>query len=436
MAGLLPIPGSKYTTVPGDNLRTISLLAYGVESKWQDIYTANASAILAKNAHGVLVPGVILYIPAKPKAKAPAATTPAAVTPPPPNPYANSDKNAIHFLVDGQEISVLTMHRKSSIDTMEDEVVVEIAWTPGYDPEIDRLCKLGGYKPVQLYIGSELTLTGKIYITKNSLKNDGRTKTLTAFSNTVDVLDSTFPPTVKEWESSHFDTIMKQIIKGSDCSVSFPPGVRGMYFDLVESKLTETKGDMIKRLANQSGLLGGNDVQGNFIFQDIKALKKLQPVATLEEGKSLPEELDIEINGRERFRNYTAISTYPDGETTSSTALDNDVPNSRQLVFTAESVPKGATSTPANWARSKRFIKVLTFPLSLSGWYTPDGSKLWAPGQMVRVKSVTMEIPNGINMIIREVEQIFEGNGLKTILSVCPPEALTGEPLVTPWAVT
>lgn len=428
MAGLLPIPGSKYTVVPGDYLRKISLLAYGTESRWREIYNANVGVFRAKNNPDLIYPGEIIYIPGDTAKNTPSTTNP------PPNPYAKSEKNSIHFVVDGLEIPVLTMHRKSSIDSMEDECVTEIAWTPGLDPEIDKRCSLAGYKPMKLYIGPELVLTGKIYITKNSLKNDGRTKTLTAFSNTVDVIDSTFPPTVKEWYKSHFDTIAKDIVKGSDCKVTFPDGGRGMYFDYVENKLTETKGDTLKRLAKQSGLLGGNDQYGNFVFHDIRALKKLQVVAVLEEGKTLPEEMDIMINGRERFRIYTAIGQNGNGESITSTALDNDVPNSRQLVFTAEDVPKGASSTPAKWARSMRFIKVLTFPLSLSGWYTPDGSKLWAPGQMVRVKSVTMEIPDGINMIIREVEQIFEGSGLKTILSVCPPEALTGEPLTTPWA--
>jgi hypothetical protein len=60
-----PVPGSWYSVQQGDSLAAIAREAYGDESLWQEIYTANTQ-VIGSNPN-LISPGMVLYLLANPQ---------------------------------------------------------------------------------------------------------------------------------------------------------------------------------------------------------------------------------------------------------------------------------------------------------------------------------------------------------------------------------
>lgn len=349
-----------------------------------------------------------------------------------------TDPRSVTFTLGGRTVPVLSCRLNRSIDTMADQAIVEFPWTPGADTELDKLAHLFAYSPCTITLGSTLSLTGRVYNTENKLSTSGRTKTLECYSNTVDLVDSDMPTSVRgQYQGGVFlDTMARDI--GSffnwpyGLKVTMPAGNRGRLFDLVDYSITEKCGKILERLAFQSGLLVSNDVNGNLLFQDASKLAGAPPVGTLQEGDGLPNEFAIKADGRARFGIYVAVGQSGDADSVFNSQIDSVVPRWRREVFVIEDTNVGGTVSASQLKRSKQIVQALTMGVAVSSWYAPNG-QLWAPGMMVTIKSPTMEIPDGFTFLVRETEHVMSGEGFTCTIKVVPPQAYTVTPIQEPW---
>ena len=72
----------------------------------------------------------------------------------------------------------------------------------------------------------------------------------------------------------------------------------------------------------------------------------------------------------------------------------------------------------------------MEFPVT--GWYDLNGN-LWKPNTIVTLISPTLDLPEGVNLLINRVQFSFDSNGTTTVLSLLPPNSFTSEPIEDPW---
>ena len=352
---------------------------------------------------------------------------------------ARTQPNDVNFKLAGVTYPVLSLRLNRSIDTMADQFIVDMPWTPGNDTTFDKAAHLYAYSPTTLTIGSTLCLTGRVYNTGNKLSSSGRTKTLECYSSTVDLVDSMMPTSVRGmYEAAWMLTYAQDIASffyGPDnkkLTATVKTGGKGKFYPALDYSPTDTCGKIMERMAFQSALLVSNDETGNIIFQDASKLATASSVGTLQEGDGLPNEFNIQADGRARFGIYVGVGQSGDADTVVESIIDPVVPRWRRSVFILEDTQAAGLVSASSWKRNKQLVKALTMSIPVSSWYAPNG-KLWAPGMMVTIKSATMEIPDGFTFLIRETEHVMDSGGYKCTIKVVPPQTYTTISLVEPW---
>ena len=228
-------------------------------------------------------------------------------------------------------------------------------------------------------------------------------------------------------------------------------------FQLVDIQMTETYAELFTRLAFQRGMLVTNDRYGNLFFTN--AHTNGPTVAALGEGDlnwaAIRQQAAASGNihapawgtrfdGRERFYKYTVYCWSGAGDDYESTATDNFIPIDSQSIDTA--IPKirrmhvltgdneiGGAQITARYKRNMQYVKALTLPFPVVGWYDAHGA-LFTPNTIVTVQAPSIQIPKPTKFLIRQVEYTHEASGQAATLSLVPPQAYTGEDIVEPWA--
>ena len=421
MANPFPTPGQPYIVQVGDTLTAIAVRAYGTDRKWVNIYRASATAIKSGDPNK-LSPGEVLFIPVDVEKVAEASKLPQT------NPYGSKDPLALTLNLDGLEVPVTSARVQLSLDSIADEFTCELPWIPGADPILDAKVRRFAYTPCKIYLGSKLVLAGRVYNVKNRLASSARSKTLNGNSTVADVIDSTSPGPYF-LADCYMDTIAREITRPFGVTCTFQSGP-GLYMNYFEWKDTDTVGNVLTRLAAQSGQLVGADEYGNLTF-GIPNINTA-PVATLTEGDPYVTDWEGQFDGRARFNLYTALGQTGDAESVWSTAKDSAVPTARRMTFVSEDLDTGGIVKAATWRRSKQVADSIKVDLPVAGWYAPDGT-LWWPGDIVTVKSATLEIPNGARMLITSVEFEYTASGASAILHLDVPESLTGGDIPGGW---
>ena len=431
-ATTFPTQGQLYTVQQGDTLTGIAVTAYGNASQWQAIYQANRKALRSGNPD-LIYPGETIFLPPDPtKVQILTDATKAS--------FASKDPLSMTLVLTprsggkSMEIPVISGRLNRSLDTMVDSFICERPWISGENVDLDKLLAPYAYPNAQVYIGSKLSLTGRLYNVTADKTDSGTTKTLENYSMTVDLVDSTIPKPWHYYGPAHMDSVAKAVVEPFGISASFPGGRGTVFPNDLYPEMTMTAGKFLEKIAFESGLLVGNDERGNVVFNNAKQLQTVAPVGTLNESEPWGTTLKIDFCGRERYNTYSAYSWSNDPNLTpSSVAKDELIPSSRWVSFVMDDLDPGNSPITAKWKRSKQLVKTLTIPIPLMGWYAPNGA-LWAPGQMVTVVSATMHCPDGFNFLIREVETVMDGGGYTTKLMIIPSQALTGEDIIEPWA--
>lgn len=430
-----PTPGTEYVVQDDGTLNAVATRADGVggNSLVNSIIGANTPRQGNK-----LVIGEKLIIPGNPPARV----------------LKGKDPNHLTILLDGYEVPMMSCKVINTIDTACDAWVGRIAWTPGDDPQVDKLTRPYGYPRAAAYLGNQLVVSGRLYTVSPELMDRGQTKELTGYSFTADAVDSSvFPP--YEYKGVTLPQIATKFanIIGVDAvfSKTLDPAFFGA-FDTVELKETETIFQFLARLAAQRGALLSNTYAGDMLF--LQANVNQTPVGTLHEGDGLTMNWKVVYDGRKRFHAYRCITAGIKGRSSTSqiasilrtggttpktappvvTVIDDDVPLSRTQTYRADNVTPGNIIDSARWRKNKQFVDSLTIPFPVSSWYAPDGS-LWAVNTLVHVISATLGFAKGYTLLVRSVEFDFSDKGCSAVLHLIPPQAYTQKDLGNIWTL-
>ncbi len=339
--------------------------------------------------------------------------------------------NSMTVVLDGMEIPIVSGKCSRSIDTVADGWSAEMDWFPRKYPEIDRRVRYKSYAKAQLYLGTNLVNTGRLYRAKGHLEDNKWTKSLWGWSLTKDLVDSTIPPAAVlqgrgewqyEWTGLSVWNYANAIIRPTGIGVrtDLSDAVYTEQFPYIQCEVTETYAEVITRLAFQRAMLVSNDEFGNLFLTAAK--QKGAPVCTLFEGDGIVTTWDMDVDGAKLFYSYTVYGEAGDGSVVQSTAIDSSIPSSRTTAVRSGEAGLGNVQITAKWKRNRQLVDALTFPLPVSSWYAPNGS-LWTPNTLVNVKSDTFETPQGFAFLIREVEYDYKASGCTAVLHLVPPLA-------------
>jgi prophage tail gpP-like protein len=419
MSSRRAVQGEQYTVVEGDNLTLIAKSAYGDGRKWKLIWRANQTRLRSGDPN-LIYPGEVINIPRDPLEKNLKQDLRDTA-------LAGKGKDEFTIEIEGIEVVATASRLTRTMDTVADGWSATMAYDTG-DRRLREFLRPYRYPNVNVYLGGVLMISGYLYTVSPSIVADSRTLDLVGWSYTADIIDSTVKAPYEQ---------KKITLKERAEELVSPLGI-DVIFDFDEDeqfkRITASPQDGIAahllRLSSQRGLLMSSTPKGQLIFYQTEIGQK--SVGTLEEGVPPFLGMSSTFDGRKRFSVYKAIAQTRKKKKKTAVAKDDIVPRSRFLTFTANESTAGNIQAAADWRRSKQVAEALEIPLSVEGWYAPNG-ELWRENTIVTVVSETNFIPQGFDFLIKSVEFSLDDKGTTSTLQLVPPQVYTGEPLVEPW---
>jgi len=420
-----PVAGQSYTVQSGDTLRRIAAIAYGNEMQWPRISAANGIA-----NPDLIYPGQTIIIPAnQAQTQTQAAVAENRITE---SRFKDRKKEQITLVLDGRELPCMSGRFAYGIDVLASSYNATVVWNPGRDSWFDKITARGSYADSQLYIGSELVCTARLYARENHITKDSMTKTLEFFSVTADLVDSHIPPSEGEIRHSDLKQIAELLCAGHGFPVTFKNDP-GAPFDMVEVKRenVETVGKFLQRLASQRGLFVSCDEKGGVVFQ--KAANSGSPVAHIEYPGRVATEYKAKFDDRLRFHKYFASSITGDGAVLNATASDPGVPAARQILFEANDADANGIADAASWKMLRIELEAYSTDFPTDKWFD-DNDKLWKPNTIVTAKAPTLDIPDAKPFVIRQVEFAWTASERSALLTLVPILTADGSGKLQIWA--
>lgn len=333
--------------------------------------------------------------------------------------------------INNQEIKATSIRVKLFLDTCADQWTASVPWDHGIDLNFDESTKPFGYQKAEVFVGGEKKITGFLYDVLQVSDADGRRKELTGFSKTIDIVDSNAIPPYQQSNVTLKQRAEKLLEPFSDISIKIQEGLDiGGIFKRVVIKNDETIFTHLQNLAKQRGVILSNDEEGDLIL--LNANVNSAPVGTIEENVT-PSSFSYMINfkGSERFSEYKCISKTPKKQSV-TIEKDDNVKRYRLKTFIADTSTAGEIKKAAIWRKNKSIADAFTNDFPVIGFRNPSG-EIWKLNTIITIKSATMSISNGFNLLIRSLQFDQDPNGYLTTLGVIPPEAYTTEKIEEPW---
>jgi len=420
-----PTANKRYQVIEGDTLNSISLKAYGIDSYISNIVAANPKlSIRETNDSGLpeLIINEVLFIPQIPERRNVNQVKNRRI-------ITEKEKDDFTLILDDREIPVFSAKLLLTMDTAADGFSASIAWIPGLDKELDARLLPFKYPKAEIFLGNELQLTGYLYQVNPVLNNQGRVKNLSGASFTAEAIDSNVRPPY-ELNNMNLQQIANKRLKQIGLKAIFETAPGGK-FDRVTANPWDKIFNNLTELAAQRGILISSTKEGNFLFF---LPGSGENCGTIEEGQPLALSFQANYNGRQRFNTYKAIGQSPGADAQTAMSIDDNVPKTRLFTFSVDDTTPGDIQKAADWKRSKMLADILTMAIPVSSWYAPNG-KLWKPNNFVTVISETLDLPDGVTLLIRSVKFLCEVSGTQAILDVVPKEVYTGGKIIDPWGI-
>ena len=412
---MLPQPGKTYTITNESTLSQISTRAYGDPTFWRRIWNANKTSLRSGDPD-IIFPGETIIIPVLPERKIPQSQQ-----------QSGRDPEGIYIDLDGYELRPMASRIMRAMDTVANAIDFTIPWTPGLDNELDNRVKPKSYTPLNVSIGSDLVLTGRLY-TPDSKVGNGTTLNLSGFTKTIDIVDSTVTPPLEE-NNITLEAQVKKLVEPLGFTVKVLTKTGGA-FDRVTAQKGEKIFVFLSRLSRQRGVLLSNDVPGNVTI--ISSNISGSPIATLEQGISQGVTgWGNKVDGRAMFNTYRAVAEGP-LDTFEGVSIDKAVPISRFKEVIADESTGGNVAGAARWARNKTIADALSFSLTSEGFRNLNGD-LWTENEQVTIISPAMFLKDGFNFLINRVEYVLGSNGRSSVKSFVPPTMYSNGDIVEPW---
>jgi prophage tail gpP-like protein len=420
------LPGKNYIVVSGDTLTSIAQKAYGDATKWPIIWNANQTSMKSDDPD-IVFPGDSLFIPLEPVAEIARIKSIKAA-------MANRSNEELTIVIGGVSQTILKPLSARITKNMQNGMFAwsaNIQWNPGENPGLDEDLLPFKYPRASIFIGKTLLINGFLYSSNPSLTIKGRIKTLFGYSPMADVEDSTLMPPYEINNVTLVDRIKSVLLPfGMDLEIKSGLDTGGA-FKRVSVSVTEKAFRHLSLLASQRGVLLTSTPEGAALLTQANIEGK--PVGTIREGEHLAQEFTGEFNGRRVFSIYKSIGKSPGQHAKTAISKNVNIPRSRFYTFVANDTISGEMQKLTDWKRSKQFAEGMKNTIPVKGWYAPN-RELWQENTNVILFSKTLSLPNGFPFLIQSVEFILDLSGIRTNLTLVPPEVYTGGDIGYPWS--
>lgn len=419
----VPVVGEPYSVVDGDRLWWLARDVYGTPFKYPLIVDANPQINgrgLAPDGSPLIFEGDVLWIPAEESEEIAGIEDSLS--------FASQQQDSYSVRIGGELVAVLEGELLLTMDTGSDVATFSVD-VDSLSDRVREALRPFRYPDVTVRINGELKLTGRIYVVEPSNDGKRKIKKLTAYSKTADLIDSSVNPPY-EVNSVSLVNYAKALTKDVGISAVFYSGENEL-FDRIRPRSGEKRYSHLVSLAKERGLLVSCTAYGNILFHT--ASDPSQSVDVLEEGKQGVLSWSGQFDGRKRFSSYRIVGKGLAGEPVAKTVVDPFVKPARYFARKESRSDAGSAEKAAQWERSKAIADALSINLSVDSWRTRS-NELWRDNTFVTVKSETLDIPDGVDLLIRRVKFVFSPSGKTAVLSVVPREVFTGEPIPDIWA--
>lgn len=410
-----------YTVQDGDTVEDLSTRFYGVPAEYPKI--TNANPIIGKDLK--IFPKQILSIPKK-KVLNEQRTD------------EDEGDDTTLITIDGVRFeNVWGFMLKLSISTAADEFSFQIPWNPA-DLEVRKSFIPFQYKPVKIFIGGSLQLTGTLINVVPAVSTDKRLLKISGYSKCGVLNDCMIPPKQEPgFKTSTFFNICKVLASYFNIEV-FDAAGDNFSFEEVDIKRTDKIYKFLSRLAKKRGLLLTSDVEGNLIIQRTTDTKA---EFTFKEGEPDILSISADYKGQEAYTSFTGVVDGKDVDELagddSATVIDDFIPQTagaRPFVFEVDEIDEGALEEATRAKLRRTWAKRITYSLVLKGWRDPKGN-LWRDNKRLNVEYPSVMIFKPTEFLISSVQ--FEKDDSKRItkMNLVLPQAYNDEDLETvPWA--
>jgi len=414
-------PGKQYTIVSGDTLSGIALQAYGVASKWPEIWKSNQT-VLRSGDPNLIYPGEVIWVPSDTELDQVKADQAGEIE------LTDKEPDEMTIVIGDREVPIQSGTITRTMDTMADGWTAVLAFDPD-DPTYDDfrdLFKPFAYPEAVAYLGGRRMVTGYLYAVDLSNSEDGRSVTLEGWSKTADLVDSTIKSPYQAKKITLEDRI-KEVIPAGIGVVFTASGDAA--FDRVKADQTDTISDHVLELARQRGIPVSSSVFGEVLCEDVNTG---EPVGTLEENTATGQTWRARFDGRTRWNAYRALGKSPKNRKAAN-AKDDAVPLPRLLTFNSDDTTDGNVTDAATYRKNRALADALEITIPVQSWRDSNGN-LYRVNTNITVISPTFYLEDGFKMLIRQIDYRYSTDGIGADLTVVPPTVFTKENLDDPWA--
>jgi prophage tail gpP-like protein len=341
--------------------------------------------------------------------------------------------NNVQLYIDGTRFEFWTnLTIKRSIDGID--VVSFMAPFEPFAPGFREMFTPFTYKPITVYIGNTLLLSGRIINTDPKLNQGLNTIKISAYSLPGTLQDcmapaSSFP---LEFTGISITDIAKALLTPFGLTVDTPKK-ESKPFDVVVVKPTDKIIDFLGNLARQRNLVMTSTTDGKLKFW--QSSDATNPVSNLETGKTPLVSIEPNFNEQQYYSSVTGVTfaaTGVPGEqfTTKNPFLPGVI---RPFTFGATDTDGTDISVATNAKAGRMFANMVTYTVEVDTWRTKTG-EFWEPNTTVNVKAPEVYIYNEYNFIIRSVEFARDETREMATLEIVLPGGFNGKlPETLPW---
>ena len=303
----------------------------------------------------------------------------------------DSNKNKCTIIINGNEVQAVSARIQKSIETCADGFSAEIYLPLDFTK---RIVRSYAYEECEVFLGSELVITGKIYTPDITYSKDIYSAVIEGSSLATDLVDSRFYP-YREFNRITLPELVQTAIDrlGLDVELEVEQyDINNEFFERATADENDTMFSFLSKLALQRGVLLTSTNEGNLKL--IRTNDSGAPVCVIGDEKNPISNIKAKFDGRKRFGKYRAYATSPirvldntkkrrkksyvtKTQYRSIVVLDNEIPDTRQYSTKADDTAIANEEQAAMFAQKKAYADSINIKIPLNSWYVFGKEEIW-----------------------------------------------------------
>jgi prophage tail gpP-like protein len=337
----------------------------------------------------------------------------------------------VRIVIDGKEFTgweaaTITM----AIGQIADAFSIDGPWDWNKS-ELRTALRPFGYQRVELYIGNDICLTGRMEKPKPSLSATDRKINIQGRSLTGPLAECSIDGDL-EFSGLTLAAVARRVCSPFGISVRADNDTPAI--PEARAEYGQVAGDFLNSMAASRNMLLNCSYKGELVIASGAALSGKVPVADLVEGEGMVLSVDPDFDGTKRFSKYGVATQFAGVPDIQGSRTDPSIPVYRPHLEAAGETDTDPGATAAR-LRVKAIVESCIIAVSVIGWRRPDG-KLWAERQAVTLLAPSAMIYKKVPWIISQAQFKLDGSsGRITTLNLVLPDTYSGNmPKEIPWA--